>query len=76
MLHVFLEAHNCEFGENQHGHSGHGVSWCDSMVAIAKSLEGDLGWSLDRGDLERAVQDEINQGVEIPAMAQLVSRSN
>jgi hypothetical protein len=46
------------------------------MVAIAKSLEGDLGWSLDRGDLERAVQDEINQGVEIPAMAQLVSRSN
>jgi hypothetical protein len=72
MLHIFLETYSARsrFGENQHGCTGHGTSWCDSMFAIAKSLESDVGWEIGCG-LEQAVQDEINQGMKIPTTEQL-----
>jgi len=72
MLHVFLETYGgrSRFGENQHGCTGHGPSWCDSMFAIAKSLESDVGWETDCG-LEQGVQDEIDQGMKIPTKEQL-----
>jgi hypothetical protein len=72
MLHIFLETYSARsrFGENQHGCTGHGSSWCDSMHAIAKSLESDVGWEIDCG-LEQGVQNEINQGMKIPTKEQL-----
>jgi hypothetical protein len=72
MLHIFLETYSARsrFGENQHGFTGHGTPWCDSMYAIAKSLESDVGWEIDCG-LEQGVQNEINQGMKIPTKEQL-----
>jgi hypothetical protein len=72
MLHIFLETYSgrSRFGENQHGCTGHGTSWCDSMFAIAQSLESDVGWETDWG-LEQGVQNEINQGMKIPTKEQL-----
>jgi hypothetical protein len=72
MLHIFLETYSARsrFGENQHGCTGHGPSWCDAMYAIAKSLESDVGWEIDYG-LEQGVQNEIIQGIKIPTKEQL-----